>query len=1004
MASRTVLDRMGFRYRLLAAWAAAHDGNVGELSFLRAEIVGMSDRLGIEPHWLRALTEGAPPPDPWCAATLYRMLARFTQQASPVLAERLAGRSAGPLVVGPYVLHRPLASGGVGTVWDATHALTGRSVAVKLLRAMSGPAVEHFQAEIDIVSRLDHPAIVTVLDVVEVGRIEAEASRGVLAEGQQLLVMERVDHGTLADHLGQLPWREVQAVLLALLDGLSYAHAHGVLHRDLKPANVLVGEGNALRLADFGLSGLGSGQVAGTPLYMAPEQFRRGAVGPEADLYALGCMGWALATGHPPFQGTVVELAAAHQGQPVPAFLPATPVADGFEAWLRRCLSKQPDQRYRSAAAAGEALMALSDHPTAPATAVVAPPSASVTPTFVLDTLMDLPAPTGTLPRNEGPTATEGLHDIFEDRRSWRPRLPTPRLRDRGDPPVLFRRTVQQALWDLLARVLARGSQRVVLRGGGGRTLIRWLVRRARMSGRTVADAPTPGVLSIVDGTELSPERLAAPASERWLIITCNRPMPDARVLRLPDLSPAQVWAVTTCRVPLGPTAAAQVATEAVGAPELALALLEDALDAPGVEMSTGGLELLGPPRPGPRAGAIWRGRVPQVGGPARLLAQHLAITPSAADGHSLRRLAPEGPPLPMVAIGVNDAWRAPMSLRDMVLRGVPRATLQALHAEAMVTALDPFVRAAHRCHVEPVPERVAELVEVGLGRRLDRAQREAVRLHLDMLLVPAPEMRTWLALAERSTEELGAITLHDDRALAERAACVLADRVQPLPEPAYERLERDLLRPRRPGWTLRLAHVVAQRLRRRGQVERALQLVERLEGALPADARPRLMWLRGRLQPGLEAIACFERALATPGVPWDVAMDCHIDISEDLLDHGRPTEALAHLDASKGTWSEVAAYNRVVALLALGNDREAQRQVEQVLPVMMQGLNARLFDGLTTALLALTRENAPAMWATFRPHARRIHDPMLREALRPRVEWMAPGPYRRELLALLEA
>ncbi|WP_256962267.1 serine/threonine-protein kinase, partial [Streptomyces sp. NRRL B-24572] len=204
------------------------------------------------------------------------------------------------LIGGRYRLGERLGQGGMGVVRRATDELLGRPVAVKTLALGSDADPAGALREARVVAQVRHPHVIVVHDVVE-------------HQGQPALVMELVDGGSLADRLAAgevLSPRETARLGLDLLDALSAAHARNVLHRDVKPANVLLEKdtGRAV-LTDFGIASLPgattlsrTGVFIGTPEYTAPERMQGGDAGPASDLWSLGALLCAAATGTSPFR------------------------------------------------------------------------------------------------------------------------------------------------------------------------------------------------------------------------------------------------------------------------------------------------------------------------------------------------------------------------------------------------------------------------------------------------------------------------------------------------------------------------------------------------------------------------------------------------------------------------------------------------------------------------------------------------------------------------------
>ena len=234
-----------------------------------------------------------------------------------------------------------LGRGAMGRVFRARDEL-GRDVALKvLLRAPDDEDLERFAREGQAMAAVPpHAGVVAV------------HSAGVLG-GVAYLVMALVDGGSLADltAAGPLPPERVRALGARIAEALAHVHAAGVVHRDLKPANVLIrrSDGQPL-LSDFGLAGVRgaerltlTGDVLGTPLYMAPEQIlgQRGAVGPAADVWGLGAVLYQLAAGAPPFSGMDLE----HQARLVTRAAPQALADPELQAIVARALRKDPAAR-----------------------------------------------------------------------------------------------------------------------------------------------------------------------------------------------------------------------------------------------------------------------------------------------------------------------------------------------------------------------------------------------------------------------------------------------------------------------------------------------------------------------------------------------------------------------------------------------------------------------------------------------------------------------------------
>ena len=255
--------------------------------------------------------------------------------------------------LGRFVLRREVGRGGMGVVWEAEDPALARRVALKLVRTgtrASARGDDWLKREAEAVARLGHPAIVTLHDY---GNSPAGP----------YLVFERL-HGRGLDRAlldGPLPYPRVLELAVAVAGALDHAHRAGVIHRDLKPGNVFLLEGGGVKVLDFGLasllgvSGLGD---AGTPAFMAPEQWRGDLGDARTDLFALGVTLWNALTGRLPYPVVDEQSAAAAPGE-TPR-LPREAAPASFRALVERCLDRLPERR---PASAGEVLEALQANP-----------------------------------------------------------------------------------------------------------------------------------------------------------------------------------------------------------------------------------------------------------------------------------------------------------------------------------------------------------------------------------------------------------------------------------------------------------------------------------------------------------------------------------------------------------------------------------------------------------------------------------------------------------------
>ncbi|MFN8525398.1 MAG: serine/threonine-protein kinase [Chloroflexota bacterium] len=325
-------------------------------------------------------------------------------------ADAMIGRT-----LGPYLITERIGSGGMGTVYRATHRALEQTRALKILPpqlAADATFVQRFQREARLAAELRHDNVVLIYDIAE-------------QDTFHYLVMDLVEGVSLRELVrasGPLPLERVVRIIEQLAAALDFAHAHGVIHRDVKPANVLVGPDDHVTLVDFGIARAASelgvtaiGQIVGTPEYIAPEVVVEGEVTPQADLYALGIVAYELLTGQVPFSGTAtsqVLFAQANRPPPPPRALRDT-LAESVESALLRQLDKAPERRFPTAAAFVVALRGAT--PPAPPDGPDPAPPPLTTPDA--ETHISLTAPTRVTPRT-GQVSLRPSHSLDHARAS----------------------------------------------------------------------------------------------------------------------------------------------------------------------------------------------------------------------------------------------------------------------------------------------------------------------------------------------------------------------------------------------------------------------------------------------------------------------------------------------------------------------------------------------------------------------------------------------------------
>ena len=265
--------------------------------------------------------------------------------------------------LGPYEILAPIGSGGMGEVWKARDTRLGRTVAIKVLSArltVSPEVRARFEREARSISQLNHPNICSLHDIGQ-------------QDGADYIVMEFLEGETLAARLAKapLPQPDVLRYGIEIALALDCAHRGGIVHRDLKPGNIMLTKSGA-KLMDFGLARTiavplatgttsesptastpltAQGTIVGTFHYMAPEQLEGKEADARADLWAFGCVLYEMATGKRAFEGTsqasLIAAILKEQPRPLSELQPLSPPA--LERITRRCLEKDPEDRFQSA-------------------------------------------------------------------------------------------------------------------------------------------------------------------------------------------------------------------------------------------------------------------------------------------------------------------------------------------------------------------------------------------------------------------------------------------------------------------------------------------------------------------------------------------------------------------------------------------------------------------------------------------------------------------------------
>jgi serine/threonine-protein kinase len=279
----------------------------------------------------------------------------------------------GTVLHGRWRIVRELGRGGMGEVYLAEHVELHRREALKILMpslAADPQFVTRFRREARAVNRLRHPNIIALYDF------------GQLADGRFYLAMEYADGESVSKLLRRGRAFDVPRalhVLAQLAYAVHHAHSRGVVHRDLKPGNLIVAPDDTLKVLDFGMAKIvapdhaetapvssADNAIWGTARYMAPERIMGVGDDPRSDLYSIGCVAHEIVVGGPPFEGSSNEIIEAHlsrEPEPPSAWRRDVAIPPQLDAVILRCLAKQADARFQTAAELYAALCNVPGYP-----------------------------------------------------------------------------------------------------------------------------------------------------------------------------------------------------------------------------------------------------------------------------------------------------------------------------------------------------------------------------------------------------------------------------------------------------------------------------------------------------------------------------------------------------------------------------------------------------------------------------------------------------------------
>ncbi len=252
-----------------------------------------------------------------------------------------------------------IASGGMGTIYEARHVVLNQRVSIKMMQKerLDEKNVKRFKQEAEALAALEHPNIIHVRDY------------GLTENGQPYMVLDYVEGMSMSQMIqsrGPIPTAFAIEFFIQIADALDHAHERGVLHQDLKPNNIMICEPGKTapyaKLIDFGIAKIingeatpagltNTGDILGSPAYMSPEQANGRAVDSRTDIYSLGCVMFEALTGTTPFKGTTALEVIAHKMNTKAPTIVEQSVSEfprGLDQIVAKCLEKEPIKRFQS--------------------------------------------------------------------------------------------------------------------------------------------------------------------------------------------------------------------------------------------------------------------------------------------------------------------------------------------------------------------------------------------------------------------------------------------------------------------------------------------------------------------------------------------------------------------------------------------------------------------------------------------------------------------------------